>query len=355
MYTPSKIEIAKALKAISSVSSKNQIEKIINLFSESEDDKIYFERAIRGLSEEDEFALLTRLMNTATSIIGLEQRPILEGEYIIPDFFVSFKPHCTIKRKSNDDFKEYKCLVEVKSTGRDKFKLGGSQLQKLRNTADKIGLPLIIAVRFINFQEHALWAFIKDDRNTTSINVTYNDCIKGVRHILWDEYGILLNPTLTVIMEFHTNSVKNTVAHKDYGRQEKLILRTSEKEIIIEKIEIQVLYSAFLECFNLKAKAEERVSDTVYLQYLTPEISLTTLADIVYRINNIATNEDGTTYYDASRILVRLDSKENMLLFGREYIESVFMDFLEQELAFFAGINSVSDHLAKWKEFGEIK
>lgn len=355
MYTPSKIEVAKALKAIKSVSSKSQIEQVVNLFSESEDDRIYFERAINGLSEEDEFALLTRLMNTATAIIGLEQRPILEGKYIIPDFFVSFKPHCTIKRQSNNNFKEYKCLVEVKSTEKDKFKIGGSKLQRLRNTADKLGFPLIFAIRFINFQEHALWAFIKDDREKTSIDATYNDCVQGVRHILWDEYGIFLNPTLTIIMEFHTDSVKNTVSHKDYGRQEKLILRTSEKEITIEKVEFQVIYSVFLECFNLKVRAEERISNTIYLQYLKPEISLSTLADMVYRINKIATNEDGTTYYDSSKILVRLDSKENILLLGRDYIESVFMYFLEQELAFFVSINNASDHLEKWKEFGEIE
>jgi len=249
MNNSSQIEIAKALKVIKLVSTQEQLDAIINIFSNDDQDCHYFKNAINGLSEEDEFALLTKLMGAATCIIGLEQRPIIDGDYVTPDFLVTFKPNCTIHRRTNAEFSEYSCFVEVKSTKSDKYKIGGSRLRKIRNTADRYSLPLIIAIRFVRFRDHALWALIEDDRSKTSFNVTYNDCIQGVRHILWDEYSILLNPTLTLVAEYSIDSMENTVSHSTYGRQNKLILRTSENEVFIEDKHLQILYSVFFECF----------------------------------------------------------------------------------------------------------
>ena len=98
--------------------------------------------AVNGLSEEDEFALLTKLFGTAKHIIGFEQRPLVEGVYIVADYYLTMKPACSTHRKSIDKFPDYKCIIEVKSTEKDLFKIGGGRLQKLRNFAELLALPL---------------------------------------------------------------------------------------------------------------------------------------------------------------------------------------------------------------------
>ncbi|WP_159100509.1 hypothetical protein [Porphyromonas cangingivalis] len=55
--------------------------------------------AVNELSEEDEFAVSTKLIGTATHIIGLEQRPIIKGEYVVLDFFVNSEVRCSVKGK----------------------------------------------------------------------------------------------------------------------------------------------------------------------------------------------------------------------------------------------------------------
>ena len=355
MSEASKIEIAKALKAVKSVSSSSQLQQIIDMFSSNKKEKEYFNRAINGLSEEDEFSLLTKLMQTSTCIIGLEQRPIIEGNYVIPDFLVSFKPGCTINGKLNAEFNEYNCLVEVKSTKKDKFKIGGNRLQKLRNTADKYKLPLIFAIRFMGLKEHAVWAFIEDNRNNTSINSSYGDCLDGIRHILWDEYYIMLDPSLKVSMEFHANSNKNAMSHKVYGRQEKLILHTASNEMVVEDVSPQLFYSVFLECFNLETKSIEKVNDNITIHNLQPEIEMMLLSDIVYRINRIAKKEDGSSYYDASKILANLDGNKTFGLVTRSNLEQMFSELLLAGVILPPlSIKGQDKHLDRWKEFGKV-
>ena len=79
-----RIELAKALKAIKAIATDEQFEKTKkNYIQEGGEESVM--SAVNGLSEEDEFAILTKLMGTTTHIIGQEQRPIIEGATLGPD------------------------------------------------------------------------------------------------------------------------------------------------------------------------------------------------------------------------------------------------------------------------------
>lgn len=112
--TVSKMELAKTLKSIKAVTNEVTYEEVKHrLVSPEMTDEV--ERSIGGLVEEDEFALLCKLMGTSTHLINLEQRPIIPGDYIVPDFFARFDTDSTLlKLKSNH--RGYCCLIDVKST-----------------------------------------------------------------------------------------------------------------------------------------------------------------------------------------------------------------------------------------------
>ncbi|MFZ4863971.1 hypothetical protein ACL9RF_17500 [Sphingobacterium sp. Mn56C] len=75
-----RIELAKALKSIKAVATHAQFEETKKLYiQEGGEDSIM--SAVNGLSEEDEFSMLTKLLGTTTHIIGLEQRPLIDGHF----------------------------------------------------------------------------------------------------------------------------------------------------------------------------------------------------------------------------------------------------------------------------------
>ena len=141
----SKIELAKALLAIKSIATSADYDKVRSVLLPTQATEAV-DNAIGGLSKEHEFALMCRLMGTATHLVHLEQRPTIEGDFLIPDFFARFQPGSTLDRKSPQDFSGYRCLVEVKSTKNMEFKIGGQKLKRLRAFADTMQLPLIFAV-----------------------------------------------------------------------------------------------------------------------------------------------------------------------------------------------------------------
>jgi hypothetical protein len=190
----SKIETAKALKAIKSVVSAEEYKHIQQIIGAGFDLK-ETERAVAGLGEEDEFALLCRLMNTATHLVHLEQRPIIRGDYIVPDFLTRFQPGFSEKGYSSADSSGFSCLVDVKSTSRRKFSIGGSELRRRRNFATTYGYPLLFAVRFTEFSQSALWVLVEDDRSVSRIEIEPNALLTGVRHVLWNEYFYYLQPS----------------------------------------------------------------------------------------------------------------------------------------------------------------
>ena len=152
---PSKIEIAKALKHIKSITTPNKFNAIHKMLGANHWEGL--DRAVAGLGEEDEFLLMCVLMGTATHLAPLEQRPSIAGGKAAPDLLARFQPGYFQKSIPKSQHTGYKCLIEVKSTTQDEFSIGGRHLQELRAFADTFGLPLVFAVRFLRFDSAALW------------------------------------------------------------------------------------------------------------------------------------------------------------------------------------------------------
>ena len=245
-----KVEIAKIVKAIEDTGFVDEecFEALKNELVPS-DIAAAVESTIKGLSEEDEFALMCRLMGTTTHLIPLQQRPILPGDYLIPDFLARFQPGCSSDGFTSQDSSGFRCFIEVKSTKEDRYKIGGSRLRRLRNLADEFGLPLLFAGRFLMFAQNAVWVFIEDsDREITSLTITLEDWVNGIRHILWDESWYLLMPGVYFIFVFDLEYEGLGVKHREYGTMTELRITDGEKTMSFDGSEATI-YAAFLEAF----------------------------------------------------------------------------------------------------------
>jgi len=344
-----KIELAKALKAIKAVATFDQFEETKKIYIQpGGEDSVM--SSVNGLSEEDEFALLTKLLGTANHIIGFEQRPLVQGDYIVADYYLNMQPGCYIHNKGREKFTEYKCVVDVKSTEKDKFKIGGSKLQKLRNFADLFNLPLYFAVRFLRFRNSALWAIVEDkDRSVTSLHVTYEDIVKGVRQVFWDEYSLMVNPQLTVIAKYSKSSNIQSVGHPDFGVQTELAFTQNDKVLLILKDGDAFMASALMEAYNLEEIDVKKVNDDVTLQILKPSFATALLADLIFKTNRLPVDEFGRTIYDASKLIVRSDTNAHDKLIDRKAIEVIIAPLIRNQILSYG---EIGEHLAQWKLLG---
>ena len=245
-------------------------------------------------------------------------------------------------------------MIEVKSTQKDVFKIGGSKLKKLRNFSDILGLPLFFAVRFLRANKNALWAIVEDNnRNVTSLTVCYQDVIDGVRKVIWDEYILTPNPNLIVICEFSKSSKNKSVTHLQYGTQ--ISATFTDGKNTLKQTKDAFITCGFLEAYDLEEIKVEKIDKDITLQYLKPKLFTAFLSDLIYRINNIIVDESGTTTYNASKLLVRSDTDAHDTLVNRRMIEFFAKPLLEKNLIFLGGISNMEDHYNKWIEFGGIQ
>jgi len=345
-----RIELAKALKSIKAVATPAQFEETKKLYIQEGGEESVMS-AVNGLSEEDEFSMLTKLLGTATHIIGLEQRPLIRGEYIVPDLFVNLKMGNAVNRKSSKDFGEYKCLIEVKSTEKDNFKIGGSRLKKLRNISDLMGFPLLFAIRFLRARQNAFWAIIEDDRSSTSLNVTHQAAIDGVRNVVWNEYILTPNPNLIIKCEFSKSATINSIRHNEYGNQISAIFTDGINTLTLDSSEA-FMTCGLLETYDLEEFKVEIINDDKTIQYLRPTLSTAFLADLIYKMNNLIVDEFGNVVYDAPKLVVRSDTGAHETLINRQLIEVIAKPLVDKNLLFIGAIGDPLKQLNKWKEFG---
>jgi hypothetical protein len=344
-----KIELAKALKAIKAVATNEQFEQTKKIYIQpGGEDSVM--SAVNGLSEEDEFALLTKLLGTAKHIIGFEQRPLVEGEYIVADYYLTMKPACSTHGKSRDKFPNYKRVIDVKSTEKDMFKIGGSRLQRLRNFADLLGLPLFFAVRFLRFNNSALWAIVRDDRSDTFLHVNYDNVVNGLRHVFWDEYCLTPNPQLVIIAKFSKSSTVPSVGHPEYGTQIELTFtENGTKTLFALQNQDALMTSALMEAYHLDEIKVEKVDEDITLQYLRPTVMTAFLADLIFKTNRLPVDEFGRTIYDASKLIVRSDTDAHDKLIDRQKVELIARPLIDNHVLF---VGEIKDHLALWKSLG---
>ncbi len=344
-----KMEKAKVLKSVrdSGVSYEDYL-KVKNILLSENDNKAAIDSAIAGLSEEDEFAMICRLMKTATSLVYLEQSPTIpNNNYITPDFLARFQPGCSAYGFTRSDSSGFKSFIEVKSTISSSFSIRGSKLQKRRNFADEFGLPLLFAVRFLRFEQNALWVVVEDsNREATSLNVTVSNLFSGVRHVIWDEYWYMLRPRMYFKSIFDLSYTKNGVQHPEYGTQREFQIIVDGKTISFEESNA-VVYSAFFEAFNLN-EIEFQRKGSVTAQILSPRLPFCSMVDMVYNFNRLPTDGQQKSIYNASKMIKQPDIES----YDIDFIDKVAESLVLQNLLFYTGFGDKETHLKKWQQYG---
>lgn len=344
-----KMKKAKVLKSVrdSGVPYDDYLKVKKILLSES-DNEVAIENAIKGLSEEDEFAMICRLMKTATNLVYLEQSPTIpNNNYITPDFLARFQPSCSAYGFARSDSSGFKSFVEVKSTTSTSFSIGGAKLNRRRNFADEFGLPLLFAVRFLRFAQNALWIVVEDsNREATSLNVTIDNLVNGVRHVIWDEYWYMLRPRMYFKSIFDLGYTKNGVQHPEYGTQREFQVIVDDKTISFEESNA-VVYSAFFEAFNLK-EIESQKKGSITTQILSPQLLLCSMVDMVYNFNRLPADGQQQSIYNASKMVKQPDIEG----YDIDFIDKIAQSLVLQDILFYTSFGEKETHLKKWQQYG---
>jgi len=316
----SKIEIAKILRQVRAVATSQQYRSIVYALAGRPAEAI--DRAVAGLSEEDEFVLLCLLMETATHIAPLDQTPSAAAGLGAPDLLIRFQPGFAAKGIPSSRHRGYRCLVEVKSTTKREFHMSGGALQRLRSFADAFNLPLLFAVRFLEFRSMALWVMVEDvDRSKRSLTVSVEDWIRTLRPVLWNEYAYTLMPG-THFQAIYSAGLKGQgIQHPDYGEQVafRVVTRQGPKEVAGVD---SVLVSAFFECYKLVETNVKRDEESVYVSY-RPTTATLSIADLIHGMNRLPTDPDGRRIYDAGRIIHDLVERRQTSLVSRKLVEAL--------------------------------
>jgi hypothetical protein len=345
-----KVELAKVLQAVRAFAPEPDYLQIRSLLvKEGSEQKI--DQAIHGLSKEDEFALMSRLMGTATHMVHLEQRPVIPGEYIVPDFLARFQPGSTLHRKPASQSSGFRCFVEVKSTRKDRFRTGGKKLQRLRAFANQFGLPLLFAVRFLHTEEYAPWVIVEDsDRNASSVIVPYDISGTGVRCILWDDYYYFLHDFHFRVVYDSSPPCHGVGCHQRYGAQRDFQIVAADGEVVPCADVDHVTLLAFVGAFSLREIAV-RQEGTLTFVTLRAEAQACSVADMLYHTNRFARDERGRVVFAPSRILTGSDSDEQ--LFTRAVLDSIAAALSRMKvLQVPVGFDLLTSHIGKWREYG---
>jgi hypothetical protein len=353
-----KIELAKALFAVKSIASEVDYEKIRAILVGPGNARAV-DQAIHGLSKEDEFAFMCQLMGTASHFVHLEQRPVIKGEFLIPDFLGRFQPGCTPHGKKSLEHNGFRCLVEVKSTRNDKFRIGGKKLRYLRAFADQFDFPLLFAVRFLRFDEYALWVIVEDETGKNSITVTYNGLTDGVRNVLWDDFMYVVYPYILFRAVYDTadGAEETGIRHERYGKQREFHIVShpdhpiSGPSVVDNAVRVTginaLTLSAFFEGFRPE-EVEARKRGTVTVQTLRATVPCS-VADLVYCFNRLPRDEHGRALLDPSRILSGANSDSGLIT--REMIDRIARDFWHSVLGVIT-FGEPEAQFQKWQRFG---
>jgi hypothetical protein len=345
-----KMELAEVLKQLRDISSEEVYGSVKGILF-GQEKQAGIESAIDGLSQEDEFGLMCRLMGTVETLVRLDQKKIILGDYEIPDFIGRFQPGCWHYGFSSEDSSGFRCCIEVKSTNNLKFKFGGRALKGLRNFSEQIGFPLIFAIRFLRFSDNQYWLIVEDtNRERNTITAEVSDLGKDIRHILWDEYLFFLVPGVRFVFIYKNNGNEEGIGHEKYGELVGLKILNAEEVLDFTGIEAKVL-AFFYESFELEERDIRTEGSKTYV-LMVPELYLVFLADLVYKSNMLMTVGRRDTVYEPSRILASSRQGPAPFLVDRGFVENVGRRLLETRSLFLVSVGETDTLLERWRKYG---
>jgi hypothetical protein len=325
----SKIEVAKLLKTLMAVLPEETYQKtksyLMEVCIDSNEESI--NSAINGLSEEDEFALMSLLMGTSVNLVPLEQRPIIKGEYIVPDFLASFQINNNLIQSEYNQY--LKCFIDVKSTDKDKYKIGGSELQRRRNFAKQFDLPLLFAVRFTQFPRFPCWVLMEDnDYSKSSLTISFTDIMNGGREKIWNDYWFLIS-TKKVLFKAEFTQDYSILQSSKYGNLQKFDIIINGYVISFTDInKATVLYILFEQMTEEIVSIEQGRS---IIQTLVPRFDMRCIADVLYHFNKLG--RDNRDYPSpAPKLLLHADKIGKNFTIKREFIEGIIQQLIKAKI-----------------------
>lgn len=316
----SDVELAKRIKELKGIAPAATFDVIMKQLV-PEDKISTVERIISGLSQEDEFALLCKMLNCCSSITPLNQTPIISENEIVPDFQATFHPGSFLSRASSAGAPAFNCMIEVKSTEKLKFKCSRSDIEKRSRFAARYNLPLLYAIRFTAIKDHAYWVVISADDLYDKNRIDTSDYVDSLGQLLFDNYSIVINSSYTLVRRYSKNKPGIGERHEALGELQSLDLVNSEGKSYRpsneDSLVLAMLYNIFA---STKSYTETYNGESVV--YSGFELRFLTLMDAIYYMNNIISDTDGNKYYDPVRAMASLDSPTNpTLVITRSVIE----------------------------------
>lgn len=319
----SNVELAKRIKEIKGVASKETFESILKqLVSEENVDDI--NRIINSLSQEDEFALLCKMLECCSSITPLNQTPIVSEDEITPDFQATFHPASFLSGVSSFESPPFNCMIEVKSTEKLKFKCSRTDIERRKRFADRYGMPLIYAIRFTAVKSHAFWVLVPADDLFDKNRVDSSAYVDSIGHLLFDNYSIMTNSSYTFARRYSTHKDGIGETHPELGGLQSVeliskggkVYRPTPKDSLV----LAMLYDLFA---SASSYTETYQGESVVYSGFSL-MTFLTLMDIVYYLNNIICDGEGNKYYDPIRAIANMDSATNpTMLIKRSLVEGV--------------------------------
>jgi hypothetical protein len=337
------IQILHALKAIRDVTTPDSFRQVLEVLGVEQTGDI--RRRLGGLDEEDEFAVLSALMGTATHLVPLTAQKLTDPQAQVPDLLARFQAgYGDTPATAVDGFR---CFVEVKSTTKAKLVFKGTALQRARAFADVFGHPLIFAVRFTQFSRAAVWAAVEDDRSSTSVVVDVSHLATGIHRVLWNDCVYLLRKDLRVVATYDRGCASGGISHRDYGplRHLDLQLNDSTRRIPPECVSLII---GFLDIFDMdEVDARPNGSVTVVTECATRDMS--SLSDAVYRMNKLVKNADGTDAFTAPRAIAQAISPSSPSVLNRARVERTANDLIELGVLLPCHLGDPVEHEATWR------
>lgn len=350
---PSRIEIAKALRQFKALTTTDQYKRISTIVAESMTDTP--DDAVEGLSQEDEFVMLCVLMGTSTHLAPLEQRPSIATGIMAPDLLARFQPpyddHSGTRYPASRHG-GYRCLVEVKSTTNAKFKIGGQPpLDRLRQFAKSFDMPLVFAVRFVGFPQAALWSIVEDaNPNRKSLTVGVGDLVTGLRPVIWNDHGYMLIPGTYLQVTYDSNTQDEGVTNPSYGTQVALQIVTHQSRFAVSKQDITTA-GAFFESYGLNETQVQSKGTKTNVIYV-PQQTMLTVADLIFAMNRLARDDDGSLVHEPGRALRELADGHSPLLIKRQLVEFVANRMCQIGALVPMGLGNAGDGLKIWHGTG---
>lgn len=346
----SDLELAKRLKELKGITSsdKDFNEILKGMLPKEKIDEV--NRIIRGLSQEDEFALICSMMECCSSITPLDQTPLIDSNEKTPDFQITFHPASFFSNMPPHDDFYYKCMVEVKSTDKLRFKTSRADINKRKAYAERFGLPLLYAVRFLKAEGVPFWVIVTAERLLDKNTLTSEDYVPSLNSLIFDNYSLIINSQYTCVRRYSKNNSGIGEVREDLGSLQGITISDSkgveyalnDNDAMLFSMLFGVFrtYGTYIETFNGES--------TVYSHFSSKQFN--TLLDVVYRMTNMITDEEGTSIFEPTRAIANMDSPSNpTLLMRRSILEDLIKRVNEKcpNFFFFGMLGDVKQHQEK--------